>query len=500
MIAPGILFALATALEVSLHVSRGRLRAALAWAAGLFVGLFGVSLLLWRFDVFSVLIALLCLYRLCNFARIVWARMGEEHLRRATRTTSLTLFGLQLVVVATWAAWIAWGSTGHAVWAIVATLQACVAAGLYASTARSIRRTRWPARVGHYSDEELPTVSIAIPARNETQDLHELLVSVLASDYPKLEVLVYDDCSQTKRTPEIIRSFAHQGVRFLQGTEPPKQWLPKNYAYNTLSLAASGEYVVFCGVDVRFESGTLRRLINMMLDRKKFMLSIVPTQGDMLQSNRPHILQAMRYWWELAPPRRLFVRPPVLSTCWIVRRKLLTAAGGFAAVSRAITPEAHFARQAIAQHDGYSFLRASARLGLHSVKTFAQQRATALRVRYPQLHRRPEQVALQSFLEGSLLLLPYVLTVVGFVVSIGTVAHTLAAFACVLITLSYRNIMRATDAYTPWLGLLLPPVMVLVDVGMVHYSMWKYEFSEVVWKGRNVCLPVMQSIPKLPKV
>jgi hypothetical protein len=30
--------------------------------------------------------------------------------------------------------------------------------------------------------------------------------------------------------------------------------------------------------------------------------------------------------------------------------------------------------------------------------------------------------------------------------------------------------------------------------------MWQYEFHEVLWKGRNVCLPVMRIIPNLPKL
>jgi hypothetical protein len=29
-------------------------------------------------------------------------------------------------------------------------------------------------------------------------------------------------------------------------------------------------------------------------------------------------------------------------------------------------------------------------------------------------------------------------------------------------------------------------------------SMFKYEFSTVIWKDRNICIPVMHVIPKLP--
>jgi hypothetical protein len=30
--------------------------------------------------------------------------------------------------------------------------------------------------------------------------------------------------------------------------------------------------------------------------------------------------------------------------------------------------------------------------------------------------------------------------------------------------------------------------------------MYKYEFREVIWKERNVCVPVMHVTPHLPKI
>src|SRR6185369_13096540 len=62
---------------------------------------------------------------------------------------------------------------------------------------------------------QLPTVSVCIPARNEDRVLTDCLAAVLASDYPKLEVIVLDDCSQDK-TAQVVRQFAHGGVQFIQ--------------------------------------------------------------------------------------------------------------------------------------------------------------------------------------------------------------------------------------------------------------------------------------------
>jgi chlorobactene glucosyltransferase len=447
----------------------------------------------------SILLLLLSLYRMVNNARVIKGRLHEQRLRREALRASVMLLTVQLATVLGWLVWDAWYVSGHVFWGVVAALQTAVAAAALWSVLRSVRTTAWPGRVSHYSDDELPSVSVAVPARNETDDLQACLRSIIASDYPKLEVLVFDDCSQTKRTPEIIRSFAHDGVRFLRGEEPGKDWLPKNHAYDHLAREASGEYVLFCGVDVRFAPDSLRQLIGTMLDRHKQMLSVVPRRTPAAYG-KLSLVQAMRYWWELVPPRRLFSRPPVLSSCWIIQRKALKAAGGFRAVARSIVPEAHFARVLARQSDGYSFLRAGERQGVTSVKTPKQQQNTAVRVRYPQLHRRPEQVALQAFLEALFLLLPFILAVGGFWLPIGTAAHVLAAVASVLLIITHLIVVLGTRVNTWWFGLVAPPLMIIADIVLLHYSMYKYEFSEVIWKGRNVCIPAMSVVKQLPKI
>jgi hypothetical protein len=49
----------------------------------------------------------------------------------------------------------------------------------------------------------------------------------------------------------------------------------------------------------------------------------------------------------------------------------------------------------------------------------------------------------------------------------------------------------------PW-KLLVMPAAVGLDILLLHTSMFDYEFGEVIWKGRNVCIPVMHVVPRLP--
>jgi hypothetical protein len=471
-----------------------KLFAALAWLATivacgwLVIGYFGV---------WSLLVGLIGLYRIFNHARLLNERMHEAYLRKASQRTAVVFVGLQLTAGLLWWGWQAWGPSGQLIGLIVAGAQLGAALVLALTVHRRLQRTAWPAKVARLSDSELPTITVAIPARNENEDLRACLESLLRSDYPKMEVLVLDDCSQDKRTSEIIRSFAQAGVRFIKGDTPHETWLAKNQAYDRLAKAASGDYLLYCGVDVRFAPGSLRQIMATLLAKKKRMLCILPWRADKAQGLA--LTQAMRYWWELAPPRRLFHRPPVLSTCWIIEKKVLEKFGAFAACKRSIVPEAHFARQLVAG-DSYSFLRSSKALGIESQKSTLEQQATAIRTRYPQLRRRPENVCLLALAELATLVLPFVLVVAGFWLPIGWLAHLLVALTCALLIVTFLRLTRTTRTNSWQFGLVGMPLGALYDIGLMHYSMWRYEFSTVEWKGRNVCIPAMHVIPHLPKL
>lgn len=433
----------------------------------------------------TALILFFGLYRGFNLSRIIQGRMHEAYLRQATLKSAAVLYMAQLAVVAIMAV------SNPSRWYVLSGLQLALGLVIYASTLHHVRTTREPSLSRSYTDRDLPTLSVAIPARNETEELERCLQSLVANDYPKLEILVLDDCSSNAKTPEIIRQYAHDGVRFIAGSEPDATWLAKNWGYEHLSEVANGEMLLFCGVDTRFAPGSLRTLVATLLETRKNMLSVLPhnARSELMSQ----LVQPVRYGWELGLPRRLFQRPPVLSTCWLIRKSLLKSAGGFRAVSRSIVPESYFARVS-SVHEGYGFIRTNA---VTSIKNFADQRDTAVRTRYPQLHRRPELVAFLSLAELSGMLLPLGLLVLAFMRQEWLPA-LVSALAYVLFTAAWIIIGSMTyGRFTPF-SIVSFPLAVLFDVYLMHYSMVQYEFSEVVWKGRNVCIPVMHVVPHMP--
>lgn len=439
-------------------------------------------------SLFSILLIICSIGRVLNMLRLVKGRIHATRLQRTTAQTSACL-----VLAQSASLFLPWVISDHTVLITLIVTQAIVAVGAMYFTVRTLLHARVPRLQAYKTDKELPTITVAIPARNETQDMADCLRTVLASNYPKLEVLVLDDCSQD-RTPDIIKSFAHDGVRFIRSDEPTDRWLAKNYAYERLYQEATGEYILYCGVDVRFGPQAIRTLINTVIAKDKRMASVLPLRFS--DSVAGAFIQPMRYWWELALPRRPLNRPPVLSTCWIIKRSSLKDLGGFAAVSRTIIPEAYMARELL-KADGYSFLRASNDLDIRTVKSVGEQRATAVRVHYPQLHRRMELSLGLATAEVLFLLAPYVLATL-YAISGETSAALVSGCTALLLTLTHVIIVSATNPANVLVALVSFPVAVLVEVVLGVTSMIRYEFYSVLWKGRNVCLPVMHVYPRLP--
>ena len=440
--------------------------------------------------------ALITPYRLVNVVRFMRHRLQRDRLRDVSLQAHAWLIGAQIALFLLSRALENQSITVLA--GSIAALQLIITLGLLRSTLQTWEYAKPMVPGKHYVDKELPSVSVLIPARDETKALEQCLESILQSDYPKFEVLVLDDCSQNTHTPEIIRSFAQQGVRFVQGEIPEEHWVAKNFACEQLRHEADGSLLLYANADVRFEPTTMRAMVEHLLSQHKEMLSVLPVRPSE-EKLRFSLLQPMRYYWELCLPRRMFKRPPVLSTCWIISAERLEQYGGFASAKQSVAPETHFARKAVIS-DGYSFVRNSAELKVYRAKDTHTQYDTTVRMRYPQLHRRLELVAATSLFELIFIAGPFFGLVVSFYLP-HTLAFALVWLAAVLATeIMYFYVSVETRLNTPITALIAAPLAIFVDIYMLHVSLLRYEFGDVDWKGRNVCIPVMRVEPRKHKL
>ncbi|TAH36737.1 glycosyltransferase [Candidatus Saccharibacteria bacterium] len=441
----------------------------------------------------------LSLYKLLSLARAAVNRLPRRELQRMSVRAFAWLLLAQVIVMGLGWLMVHQRATAVYIFDLLVATQVLAALVVLRVTVNTWRHTQPGDLQTSLTDKELPTVSVLIPARNETDALQRCLETLIASDYPKLEIIVLDDCSVNRRTPEIIRGFAQDGVRFIQGGEPNEvNWLAKNHAYARLSEEASGKILLFCGVDVEFSPHSVRCLVELMHKRGKDMVSVMPLRAQKVWSEGS-LLQPMRYFWEICLPRRFFKRPPVLSTVWAIRTEALERAGGFDAVARSVTPEAHFARQSVIG-DKYSFIRSNLEFGVYSTKLASEQYETTIRTRYPQLHRRLELVAVTTVLELFFLIGPFLGLLLLWALPHQLLLGSIWLICVVALEATYYQVAVKTKLDNPAFAWLLFPAAVLTDLVMLHVSFWKYEFGRVDWKGRNVCVPVMRVEPHLPKL
>lgn len=351
----------------------------------------------WLLNAWSAVLLVTAAYRFFHHIVVADGRSQERYIHESAKQRWQYFAAVQITIVIAW--WLSqsqslqetaviFGATGSALVSLFGLI-AVVSVWRWRSSALL---PALPEKHRHTKD--LPAVTVAIPARNETEVLERCLQAVLASDYPKLEVLVLDDCSQDA-TADIIKSFAHDGVRFVQGQPTPNShWVHKNYASHQLLEHASGSLVLSMGVDVLVQPHTISQLVNYMIIKNMSMVAIMPQRQV---SGGRAWLQTIRYWWEVALPRDLLRRPAVLSSCYMFNAEAVKKLGGYEAVSRMIVPEAYFARE-LSRQKAYAFVRSNTVLGVTSLKSNKEQYSTAVRVRYPQVSRRTELVMMATLL------------------------------------------------------------------------------------------------------
>ena len=106
-----------------------------------------------------------------------------------------------------------------------------------------------------------PTVSVVVPARDEGHKIEAGLKSLLASDYPSLEVIALDDRSRDETGAIMDRLANDARLNVIHITELPHGWLGKNHALLIGQQRSTGEWILFTDGDVVYQRDTIRRSV-----------------------------------------------------------------------------------------------------------------------------------------------------------------------------------------------------------------------------------------------
>jgi chlorobactene glucosyltransferase len=341
---------------------------------------------------------------------------------------------------------------------------------------RALRR--FSIRRKHPVPSNLPTVSVCIPARNETHAMTQCLERVLASDYQKLEIIVYDDRSKDD-TSILIRSFAHAGVRFVPGPALPEGWLGRNHALDVLAKEASGEYVMFMDVDTFIRPTTISQLVNYLLGEKLEMVSVIPGRSDTWRASA--LFSPLRYFWELILSRE---RTPATATAvWMINRHtLLDKLGGFSQYKANVQPESQLA--ALLGTQAYHCLISNADLGITYEKRWHSQVETSKRLLYP-IAGGTWQQGLLAGIVLALLNLPFFTVLSGAFLS-WTIIQVKALWLLLAFMMLYGFYTNRVWRSKWWLGGLLWPIVVFQELILFIQSIWGYSRGTITWKGRPI--------------
>ncbi len=327
--------------------------------------------------------------------------------------------------------------------------------------------------------KELPTVSVCIPARNETHAMTQCLERVIASTYQKLEVIVLDDAS-ADNTSILIKSFAHAGVRFVEGGELPDGWLGKNYAQHELYKQSSGEYILYLDVDTHIAPHTVDSLISLALTENASVVSVLPTRDDAWRNSI--LFATLRHFWAILS--HTVRHPAATSNAWLVQKDFLDDNfNGLDHLKTVAAPERSVATFASRQRQ-YRFFVSTKEIGVSYEKKWLSQCQTSIRLLYPFFGGKPIRV-LAGLATLLLLLTPFAVLVTALFTSWYTV-HSLALAVSILLVSVYM-IYTARVWRSGWLvGGIIFPLILAQECCLLIASMYAYATGSVTWKGRPI--------------
>jgi len=203
---------------------------------------------------------------------------------------------------------------------------------------------------------DAPLVSVIVPARNEAHNIARCVTSVLATSYPRLELIVVDDCS-TDGTAELARRVAGSDARARVVDNPPlpEGWFGKQWACTTGVAAARGEILLFTDADTHHAPDLVARSVNAMRRTAADMFSVAGRQelgGFWEKVIQPQMfaILSMRYGGtESVNDSRRATEKIANGQCIFFTRSAYDAIGGHASVKTVVAEDLMLAQTAFAR-------------------------------------------------------------------------------------------------------------------------------------------------------
>lgn len=362
---------------------------------------------------------------------------------------------------------------------ISAALFAALVPG-YAYVWRGARSSPQLADTAPRLDREWPTASIVVAARNEEAGMEPALRSLLALDYPALEVVAVDDRS-TDATAAIMDRVARDDARLRvqHVRELPAGWLGKNHALHEGARLARGDYLLFTDADVVLEPSTLKRAVAFCEARGLQHLSLfpdVPMRTAFLQAavvNAFLGLVAIYRPWRIPAPPAEAIGAGAFN---LVRAAAYREAGGHAAIAFEVLDDVMLARLIAARGGASACIRGRGMGHVEIYRSAADMARGAEKNTYTFLDYRFAKLVAATALTLALYwpwVAAFAMEGPGRWLNLATLAAGFALYAGFARELGYG-----------WRSLLWWPVMPLVMLALMWRVVLRATFSgTIVWRG-----------------
>ena len=338
------------------------------------------------------------------------------------------------------------------------------------------------------ADEQLPSLSVVIPARNEALAIEAAVASHCSQAYPRLQVVVCDDGS-TDATPEILARLQQRfgNLEVVRGQEPDKGWIGKPNAMRQALARAKGEVILFVDADVRYAQGVHRRAVSEMVSGNYDMVLLLSTlEGKGLEPLVTSFLDAFALYSVptfLANVQRLRWFAFGAGSGNLVRREALEAIGGLESIKSEVVDDVALGKKIKAWRGRFRLVTAFGDVRVRMYPSFSASVEGFTKNLYSAFNRNPlfggagfladmaVHVAPPLAL-GLSFLLPG-----AFTLRLPALIGTLAGAAC--------NLQVSLWSGQPLWTAFCFPARTLVWTYIFLSSMRRYRRAGITWRGRT---------------
>ncbi|MCH2135040.1 MAG: glycosyltransferase [Phycisphaerales bacterium] len=343
--------------------------------------------------------------------------------------------------------------------------------------------------------DETTLVSVVIPAHNEERVLERCLKSVLAQDWPALEVIVaLDRCIDGSEAIVLQLAEQDERLKIVRIDACPPTWAGKCNAASQGVSSARGDWLLMLDADTNADPKLVRALLGEAIRRDAALLSLLTDLDCSAWFERAFQPVAMMVLMQSFPPDRVNRdernRPFANGQCMLFQRSWYEAIGGHGAVKDDLLEDIMFSKVMDQSGGRVRVLSADGLLSCSMYGDWADFRRGWTRIYLESCGRNVDrlgQVALRQEVLGAA---PPVLMAAGLTIGVvtGTAIFWIMAAITLLVQWAVLFVIYSRSRQPLWCTLLFP--MGCFEVARAHRRARRLllKGEPVKWGGRAYVL------------